>query len=139
MPKYNILLKDDKGYPYLRLNMKDRYPKITMVSRISDDGAGYYGPFGSRGVTGDVLQAIIKTLRLPDCNREFPRDVGKDRPCLNYHMNLCSGWCQKDKTEEEYLQIMSQAKQLLQPEKFKFPKSINAVEAPLAAAPRRAL
>ena len=49
MPRYNILLKDDKGYPYLRLNMKDDYPKITMVSKIADDGAGYYGPYGSRG------------------------------------------------------------------------------------------
>ena len=58
MPKYNILLKDDKGYPYLRLDMREVYPKITLVSRISDDGAHYYGPFGSRGVTHDVMEAV---------------------------------------------------------------------------------
>ena len=87
MPKYNILLKDDKGYPYLRLNMKEAYPKITLVSKIARDGAGYYGPFGSRGITNDLLEAIRITLKLPNCSREFPRDVGKGRPCLHYHMN----------------------------------------------------
>ena len=113
MPKYNILLKDDKGYPYLRLDLKERYPKITMVNKVENDGAGYYGPFGSRGVTGALLKAIVHTLKLPDCSKQFPRDIGKERPCLNYHMNLCSGWCQKGKTEEEYRQMMEQARQLL--------------------------
>ena len=114
MPKYNILLKDDKGYPYLRLDMKTRYPKITMVSKVSDDGALYYGPYGSRGVTQDVMDAIRITLKLPACNKEFPRDVGKGRVCLNYHMNQCAGWCQFNRTEEEYRARMEQAKQLLQ-------------------------
>ena len=114
MPKYNILLKDDKGYPYLRLDMRESYPKITMVNKTCNDGAGYYGPFGSRGVTNALLEAIRHTLKLPDCSKQFPQDVGKERPCLNYHMNLCSGWCQKGRTEREYLQTMEQAKQLLQ-------------------------
>lgn len=114
MPKYNILLKDDKGYPYLRLDMKESYPQITLVNRLRNDGAGYYGPFGSRGVTNALLEAIRHTLKLPDCSRQFPRDIGKDRPCLNYHMNLCSGWCQQGKTQTEYLQTIEQAKQLLQ-------------------------
>lgn len=114
MPKYNILLKDDKGYPYLRLDMKETYPKITMVNKTATDGAGYYGPFGSRGVTNALLEAIRHTLKLPDCSKQFPRDIGKERPCLNYHMNLCSGWCQKGRSEEDYLQTMEQAKQLLQ-------------------------
>ena len=113
MPKYNILLKDDKGYPYLRLNMKDVYPKITMVSKISDDGALYFGPYGSRGLTQSVMEAIRLTLKLPGCKKEFPRDVGKDRPCLNYHMNQCAGWCQSNKTCTEYRALMEQAKQLL--------------------------
>ena len=113
MPKYNILLKDDKGYPYLRLDMKDEYPQITMVNKVGNDDAGYYGPFGSRGVTNALLEAIRHTLKLPDCSKQFPRDIGKDRPCLNYHMNLCSGWCQKE-NREEYLKTMEQAKQLLQ-------------------------
>lgn len=113
LPKYNILLKDDKGYPYLRLNMKEDYPRITLVSKLSDDGANYYGPYGSRGVTHDVMEAIRLTLRLPDCNRQFPRDIGKDRPCLNYHMNQCDGWCQPGRGYADYRQRMEQAKQLL--------------------------
>ena len=112
-PKYNILLKDDKGYPYLRLDMREIYPKITMVSKISDDGAGYYGPYGSRGVTQDVMEAIRLTLKLPGCKKEFPRDIGKDRPCLNYHMNQCAGWCQTGKSSVEYRALMEQARQLL--------------------------
>ena len=112
-PKYNILLKDDKGYPYLRLDMREIYPKITMVSKISDDGAGYYGPYGSRGVTQDVMEAIRLTLKLPGCKKEFPRDIGKDRPCLNYHMNQCAGWCQVGKSSVEYRALMEQARQLL--------------------------
>ena len=113
MPKYNILLKDDKGYPYLRLDMREIYPRITMVSKIADDGAAYYGPYGSRGVTQDVMEAIRLTLKLPGCKKEFPRDVGKDRPCLNYHMNQCGGWCQANKSAVEYRALMEQARQLL--------------------------
>lgn len=113
MPKYNILLKDDKGYPYLRLNMKDAYPVITMVSRLSDDGADYYGPYGTRGVTNSVMEAIRQTLKLPGCHKQFPRDIGKGRPCLNYHMNQCEGWCQENKTQAEYRAVMEQARQLL--------------------------
>lgn len=113
LPKYNILLKDDKGYPYLRLNMKDPYPVITMVSKITDDGAAYYGPYGSRGVTQSLLEAIRLTLKLPGCSKQFPRDVGKGRPCLNYHMNQCRGWCQESVSFLEYRKTMEQAKQLL--------------------------
>ena len=113
LPKYNILLKDDKGYPYLRLDMRELYPKITIVSKPDRDGAEYFGPFGSRGMTHQVVTAIRETLKLPDCSRQFPRDVGKDRPCLNYHMNQCEGWCQTEKTNLEYRQMMEQARQLL--------------------------
>ena len=112
-PKYNILLKDDKGYPYLRLNMKEIYPKITLVSRIAEDGAEYFGPYGARAVTHDVMEAINQTLKLPTCSRQFPRDVGKDRPCLNYHMNQCAGWCQESMSCVEYRLRMEQARQLL--------------------------
>ena len=113
LPKYNILLKDDKGYPYLRLDMKQIYPRITMVSKISDDGAGYYGPYGSRGVTQDLMEAIRLTLKMPGCKKEFPRDIGRDRPCLNYHMNQCAGWCQAGKSSVAYREIAEQARQLL--------------------------
>ena len=113
MPKYNILLKDDKGYPYLRLDMREVYPRITMVSKIADDGAGYYGPYGSRGVTQDVMEAIRLSLKMPGCKKEFPRDIGKDRPCLNYHMNQCAGWCREGTSAVEYRKIAEQARQLL--------------------------
>ena len=114
MPKYNILLKDDKGYPYLRLNMKEIYPTITLVSKPAEDGADYYGPYGGRAVTHDMVEAIRLTLKLPGCHKQFPRDIGKERPCLNYHMNQCAGWCRPEKTCAEYRQVMLQAKQLLQ-------------------------
>ena len=113
LPKYNILLKDDKGYPYLRLNMKDIYPKVTLVNKIADDGASYYGPYGSRSVTHDILEAIRITFKLPGCSRQFPRDIGKDRPCLNYHMNQCEGWCQEGKSAVEYRETMAQVQHLL--------------------------
>ncbi len=113
MPKYNILLKDDKGYPFLRLDMKEAYPVITMVSKLSDDGAQYFGPYGSRGVTQALLEAVQTALKLPSCKKKFPRDIGKDRPCLNYHMNRCAGWCQESRTREEYLRTVEQARQLL--------------------------
>ena len=112
-PKYNILLKDDKGYPYLRLNMKEIYPKITLVSRIAEDGAEYFGPYGGRAVTHDIMETVNQTLKLPTCSRQFPRDVGKDRPCLNYHMNQCAGWCQESMSCVEYRLRMEQARQLL--------------------------
>ncbi len=114
MPKYNILLKDDKGYPYLRLNRKEVYPSITLVSKIADDGAEYFGPFGSRGVTTAVMEAVNQALKLPACKKQFPRDIGKDRPCLNYHMNRCAGWCQEQKTCTEYRQAIEEARKLLQ-------------------------
>ena len=113
MPKYNILLKDDKGYPYIRLDMKAKYPTPSMVSKITNDGAVYYGPYGSRGVTQSILEAIRITLKLPSCKKQFPKDIGKGRPCLHYHMNQCAGWCQPGIAYSEYLSRISQVKQLL--------------------------
>lgn len=113
MPKYNILLKDDKGYPYLRLNRKEIYPVITLVNKIADDGAEYFGPYGSRGMTNALLEAIRLTLKLPGCTKLFPRDIGKERPCLNYHMNQCEGWCQPSVGSVLYRQRIEQARQLL--------------------------
>lgn len=113
LPKYNILLKDDKGYPYLRLNMRETYPRITLVNKLCDDGAEYFGPFGGRSVTHDVVEALRLTLKLPGCHLQFPRDIGKGRPCLNYHMNQCAGWCQEERTSDEYRETISQARELL--------------------------
>ena len=113
LPKYNILLKDDKGYPYLRLDMSEEYPRITVVHKLAHDGAAYFGPYGSWGVTQHVLHTILRTLKLPDCSKQFPRDLGKDRPCLNYHMNQCQGWCQLSRSPADYRAAMEQARLLL--------------------------
>ena len=114
LPRYNILLKDDKGYPYIRLDMFSAYPRVTMVSKPAEDGAQYYGPFGSRGVTKALVETINSTLKLPTCNRHFPRDIGKDRPCLHFHMEQCAGWCIPGRSSDEYLAAIQQAKLLLE-------------------------
>ena len=69
MPKYNILLKDDKGYPYLRVDLREDYPVITLATRVTDDGARYFGPYGSRGRTQQVIDALRTTFRLPGCSK----------------------------------------------------------------------
>jgi len=114
MPRYNILLKDGKGYPYIRLDMNAVYPRITMVSGIADDGAQYFGPFGSRGTTKALVEELNNALSLPSCNRKFPRDIGKDRPCLHYHMQQCAGWCMPGHTKDAYMDAIRQAKMLLE-------------------------
>ncbi len=114
MPRYNILLKDDKGYPYVRLDEKEAYPRPTMVNKPTDDGALYFGPFGSRGTTKELLDAITVVLKLPSCNRKFPRDIGKGRPCLHHHMNQCAGWCMGKEDNASYRARIEQAKLLLQ-------------------------
>ena len=113
MPRYNILLKDDKGFPYLRLDMREAYPKLTMENYAKDDGASYYGPFGSRSATQELLDTLRLTFRLPGCSKQFPRDVGKDRPCLNYHLGNCAGWCQEEHTQLEYRQSIHEIEMLL--------------------------
>lgn len=113
MPRYNILLKDDKGYPFVRLS-REAYPKFSIVSRVCDDGARYFGPYGMRQETRSALDAIRAALRLPTCSRTFPRDIGKERPCLNHHMGRCDGFCRKEMTEEEYNRRIELAVQLLE-------------------------
>ena len=113
-PRYNILLKDDKGYPFVRLDSGD-YPRFTLVNRTADDGAKYYGPFGGRHETRLALDAVCAALRLPTCSRRFPRDIGKERPCLNFHMGRCDGFCRPDGPDAaEYRRRMAQATALLE-------------------------
>ena len=114
MPKYNILLKDDKGYPYLRIDLREPYPEFTLANRAVDDGALYFGPYGGRGRTQQVIRTIRTALRLPRCGKKFPRNIGKERPCLNLQMNLCDGWCRPEKTQEEYRRLIEQGVALLQ-------------------------
>ena len=113
MPRYNILLKDDKGYPFVRLS-REAYPKFSIVSRVSDDGARYFGPYGGRFETRSALDAVRAALHLPTCTKTFPRDIGKERPCLNHHMGRCDGFCRAEMTAEEYNRRIDLAVQLLE-------------------------
>lgn len=113
MPYYNILLKDGKGYPLIRLDLKEPYPVFTFASKPESDGAEYFGPFGGRVMTREALDAICKTFKLPTCNKQFPRDLNKGRPCLNYHMGTCSAYCRGTPDEEEYKRIIKEAAMIL--------------------------
>ena len=112
MPRYNILLKDDKGYPFVRMSGGD-YPRFSIVSKYADDGARYFGPFGGRSETRAALDAVLSALRLPTCRKRFPADIGKGRPCLNYHMGRCDGFCRPEMSADEYRRRMEQAARLL--------------------------
>lgn len=107
-PKYNILLKDDKGYSYLRIDKGD-YPRITEVKQKADDGATYIGPYMSAWVVKNTADEANKAFGLPTCARQFPRDIKKGRPCLNYHLKQCMGVCRGGISPEEYAEIMRQA------------------------------
>lgn len=113
-PKYNILLKDDKGYPFVRLDVKSEYPTFSLVNRMEKDGAKYFGPYGGRSMTADIIDTICKALKLPTCSRRFPQDIGRQRPCLNYHMGTCAGYCLKDASAEEYRSAIRAAELILE-------------------------
>ena len=112
VPRYNILLKDDKGYPFVRLSGGE-YPRFSLVSRPAEDGARYFGPFGGRSETRAALDAVCGAFRLPSCSRVFPRDIGKERPCLNHHMGRCDAFCRGEPDAEEYRRRIAQAEELL--------------------------
>ncbi len=107
-PKYNILLKDDKGFSYLRIDSGD-YPRITEVKQKAADGATYIGPYMSAWVVKNNADEANKAFGLPTCARQFPRDIKKGRPCLNYHLKQCMGVCRGGISAAEYAEIMHQA------------------------------
>lgn len=126
MPHYNILLRDDKGYPFIRLDVKAEYPRFSVVSRVTEDGARYFGPFGSRGTTFDIISALQKALMLPQCSRRFPRDIGKDRPCLNLQMGICSGFCRGEPDGGEYRRRIAQAELVLEGKSSELARQLRA-------------
>ena len=113
-PRYNILLKDDKGYPLLRLDLNEEYPSFALVNRAASDGAKYFGPFGGRGLSKAIIDTVSKALGLPTCGRRFPRDLKKDRPCLQFQMGACRGWCRGEPDGEEYRKTVRQAVMVLE-------------------------
>ncbi len=112
-PKYNILLKDDKGYSYIRVTKED-YPRISEVKQKADDGARYIGPYTSSWAISSSVREAQNIFKLPDCNKSFPRDFGKARPCLNYHIGKCMGVCTGKISKEEYGETIDQALAFLQ-------------------------
>jgi len=113
-PHYNILLKDDKGYPFLRLDLREEYPRFTLANRVSSDGARYFGPFGGRSSSNAIIDTLSKALGLPTCSRRFPRDLKKERPCLQYQMGACRGWCRGEPDGEEYRLSIARAVMVLE-------------------------
>ena len=107
-PKYNILLKDDKGYSYIRVS-GGSWPRITEVKKMEDDGAKYIGPYLSSWSIKQTVDSARKIFRLPDCNKKFPQDFGKGRPCLNYYIKQCCAPCRGRMGEEEYNEAFQQA------------------------------
>ncbi|MCL2588184.1 MAG: excinuclease ABC subunit UvrC [Oscillospiraceae bacterium] len=113
-PRYNILLKDDKGYPYIRLDKRNAYPRFSVVAKRADDGASYFGPYGKRFITREMLNTVSVASRLPTCSRKFPRDIGKERPCLNHHMGQCEGWCLPGTKQADYDRAIQQTIMILE-------------------------
>ena len=101
-PRYNTLLRDDKTYPYIKVTVKERFPRIFMTRKLLKDKAKYFGPFSSAGAVRDTLELMHKIFRIRDCSRVLPKDIGKERPCLNYHIHQCGAPCQGFISEEEY-------------------------------------
>ena len=112
-PHYNILLRDDKSYPYIRLGGDPAFPRLTIANKASEDGAKYFGPFGGRVLTRDIIDTVSKALRLPSCGKKFPRDIGKSRPCLNYYMGVCRGYCAGKAGAEDYAAAVRDAEMIL--------------------------
>nr|WP_201754510.1 excinuclease ABC subunit UvrC [Pseudoflavonifractor sp. 60] len=112
-PRYNILLKDSKGFPYIRLS-REAYPKFSLAAKAAEDGARYFGPYASRHSTQGIIDALRSALRLPSCGKKFPRDIGKERPCLNFHMGKCDGYCRGEELREQHDQAIAQAVSLLE-------------------------
>ena len=104
-PKYNILLKDDKHYPYIKVTINEPYPKVLKVRKLQKDGAKYYGPYVSGLVIKNTLELVQKLFKPPTCHRKFPQDIRKGRPCLNYHINNCFAPCTGKVSKEEYRQV----------------------------------
>ena len=92
-PKYNILLKDDKHYPYIKVTINEDYPRIFMSRTLKNDGAKYFGPYAGMQTVKGTIDIVQKIFKPPLCRRKFPEDIGKGRPCLNYHINKCFAPC----------------------------------------------
>ena len=109
LPKYNTLLKDDKTYPYIKVTVGEDYPRILFSREMKKDRSRYFGPYTSAAAVKDTIELLNKLYQLRTCNRSLPRDIGQERPCLNYHIRQCLAPCQGNVSREEYRQQVERA------------------------------
>lgn len=101
-PKYNTMLMDDKTYPFIKVTTNEAFPRVVLARRIQKDKAKYFGPYTSASAVRDTIDLLHKLYHIRSCNRNLPRDIGKERPCLNYHIKQCDAPCQGYISQEEY-------------------------------------
>ena len=106
-PHYNIRLKDAKSYPYIKVTAED-YPRVVVTRERRADRGKYFGPYSSTAAVYSILGTVQKTFGIASCNREFPRDIGKERPCLNRHIGICCAPCTGEVSSEEYRAIFKE-------------------------------
>lgn len=101
-PKYNTMLMDDKAYPFIKVTVAEAFPRVMMARKVVKDKSKYFGPYTSVGAVTDTIELIRKLYHIRSCNRILPRDIGKERPCLNYHIHQCEAPCQGYISQEDY-------------------------------------
>ena len=107
-PKYNTMLMDDKSYPFIKVTVEEPFPRIMLARKMVKDRSKYFGPYTSAGAVKDTIELIRKLYHIRSCNRKLPRDTGKERPCLNYHIHQCNAPCQGYISEEEYRKAVTE-------------------------------
>lgn len=112
-PKYNTMLMDDKGYPFIRVTVDEAFPRIMLARKMKKDKSRYFGPYTSAGAVKDTIELIRKLYCIRSCNRRLPQDIGKERPCLNYHIHQCKAPCQGYISREEYRKAIDEVVQFL--------------------------
>ena len=112
-PKYNTMLKDDKAYPFIKVTVSEDYPRVLFSHTMKKDKNKYYGPYTSAGAVKDTIDLIHKIYKIRTCSRKLPKDIGKERPCLNYHIKQCLAPCQGYISREEYRRSVEEAMSFL--------------------------
>lgn len=112
-PKYNTMLMDDKAYPFIKVTVEEPFPRIMMARKLVKGKSKYFGPYTSAGAVKDTIELIRKLYHIRSCNRKLPADIGKERPCLNYHIHQCNAPCQGYISQEEYGKAIEEVIQFL--------------------------
>ena len=130
-PKYNTMLKDDKSYPFIKVTVQEAYPRVLFARRMKKDKNRYFGPYTSAGAVKDVIELVRKLYQVRSCSRTLPRDCGKDRPCLYYHMKQCTGPCTGNVSQEAYRENIRKVLKFLNGD---FQETIDALTAKMEKA-----